>query len=239
MKRKLLARRPSPAMVVAVVALVSSLTGGAVAATLITGDDIAQNAIAKKHIKKNAVVSKKVKNGSLLAKDFKAGQLVAGAPGPVGPAGAACLPTIPECVGPKGDKGDPGTPGTNGAQGEPGPFPGTLPTGKTIRGHYSMSAKATAVSDFASDNISFGFKFATPPTLVKVASGGSDANCPGNNDNPGANPGFLCVFQSGFQANHTGIQSIDGPDEFGISLFIWSSAAGMFWDYGTWAATSP
>jgi hypothetical protein len=42
-------------MVVALVALVSSLTGGAIAATVIT--------------------SKQVKNGSLLAKDFKKGQL--------------------------------------------------------------------------------------------------------------------------------------------------------------------
>jgi hypothetical protein len=48
-------RRPSPAMVVAFIALFSSLVGGAVAARLIT--------------------SKQVKNGSLLAKDFKKGQL--------------------------------------------------------------------------------------------------------------------------------------------------------------------
>ena len=48
-------RKPSPAMVVAVIALISSLAGTAVAAKLIT--------------------SKQVKNGSLLAKDFKKGQL--------------------------------------------------------------------------------------------------------------------------------------------------------------------
>lgn len=132
MKQRLLARRPSPAMVVAVVALVSSLTGGAVAATLITGKDIAKNAIAKKHIKKNAVVSKKVKDGSLLAEDFKPGQLVAGAPGATGPQGPkgdqgeACLPTNPLCVGPKGDKGDPGTNGVNGAPGAVGPTAGYM-----------------------------------------------------------------------------------------------------------------
>jgi hypothetical protein len=102
MKRKLLARRPSPAMVVAVVALVSSLTGVAVGAALITGDDIAKKAIAKKHLKKNAVVTKKVKNGTLLADDFKAGQLKEGVQG---------------IEGLKGDKGDPGEDGTNGADG--------------------------------------------------------------------------------------------------------------------------
>jgi hypothetical protein len=110
MPRKLFGR-PSPAMVVALVALVSSLTGGAVAAPLITGDDIAKNAIAKKHIKKNAVVSKKVKDGSLLSKDFKAGQLPAGATGPVGPVGLA---------GAKGDTGDTGATGPAGATGATG-----------------------------------------------------------------------------------------------------------------------
>ena len=118
MRKRLSARRPSAAMVVAVVALVSSLTGGAVAATLITGDDIAKKAVAKKHIKKNAVVSKKVKDRSLKARDFKAGQLPAGATGPAGPQGAkgepgaACLPSNPDCVGPQGLKGEPGQPAT-------------------------------------------------------------------------------------------------------------------------------
>jgi hypothetical protein len=102
MKRKLLARRPSPAMVVAVVALVSSLTGVAIGAALITGDDIARKAIAKKHLKKDAVVTKKVKNGTLLADDFKAGQLKEGVQG---------------IEGLKGDKGDPGEDGRDGADG--------------------------------------------------------------------------------------------------------------------------
>ncbi|HYH58916.1 MAG TPA: hypothetical protein VD790_06815 [Thermoleophilaceae bacterium] len=88
MKRRLLAQRPSPAMIVAIVALICSLSAGAVAATLITGKDIKKGAIAKKHIKKNAVVSKKVKNGSLKASDFKANQLPAGPTGPTGPAGS-------------------------------------------------------------------------------------------------------------------------------------------------------
>jgi len=115
MRRRLLSRRPSPAMVVAVVALVSSLTGGAVAATLITGADIKNGTIGTKDIKKNAVVSKKVKNGSLLSKDFKAGQLPTGATGPQGSQG------IPGAKGDKGDKGDPGTNGANGTDGATGP----------------------------------------------------------------------------------------------------------------------
>jgi hypothetical protein len=142
MNSKLLSRRPSPAMVVALVALCSSLTGGAVAATLLTGKDIAKGAIAKKHLKADAVRSGKVKDGSLLSQDFKAGQLPAGSRGPqglpgakgdTGAAGAQGAQGLPGAkgdagaagaAGAKGDpgaKGDSGAPGTDGATGPRGP----------------------------------------------------------------------------------------------------------------------
>jgi hypothetical protein len=107
MKRTLAPRRPSPAMVVALVALCSSLTGVAVGATLITGGDVKNGSIGtkdlknggvtKKDLKKNSVRTKKVKNGSLQAEDFAAGEF----PG-TGPTGLQ---------GPKGDKGDKGDTG--------------------------------------------------------------------------------------------------------------------------------
>jgi hypothetical protein len=95
-------RLPSPAMLVALVALVIALGGTSYAAiTLpknsvgtkqirkhaVTASKIKARAVTKSKIRANAVRSSKVKDGSLLAKDFKAGQLPAG---------------------PKGDKGDPG-----------------------------------------------------------------------------------------------------------------------------------
>jgi hypothetical protein len=100
-------------MVVALVALVSSLTGGAVAATLITAGDLAKNAVRSPHIKNRGVKGKDikpralktahVKDGSLLRADFRRGQLPAGEQGPQGDPGEQ---------GPKGDKGDPGDPAT-------------------------------------------------------------------------------------------------------------------------------
>jgi hypothetical protein len=77
-------RRPSPALIIAVVALVAALDGPAIAsetahiAKKITGSQIASNAIT----------SSKVKDHSLLSKDFKSGQLPAGPQGPQGPQGA-------------------------------------------------------------------------------------------------------------------------------------------------------
>jgi hypothetical protein len=100
---RLFARRPSPAMVVAFVALLAALSGTAVALpgkNTVDSGDIKKANVKKSDIAKNAVISGKVKDGSLLAKDFKAGEL------PAGPQGT------PGAPGAKGDKGDPGDAGT-------------------------------------------------------------------------------------------------------------------------------
>lgn len=93
---------PSPALIVAVVALFASLTGGAVAASLITG----------KNVKDGSLTGKDVKDRSLLAKDFKKGQVPKGAVGKAGPVGPAGVP---------GAKGDAGAAGPAGAVGPAGP----------------------------------------------------------------------------------------------------------------------
>jgi hypothetical protein len=91
--------RVSPAVVIASIALLVSLTGTSVAAV----SQLARNSVGTPQLKNNAVNSKKVKNGSLLRADFKAGQIPAGARGPAGPAGPAGAP---------GQAGAPGAPGT-------------------------------------------------------------------------------------------------------------------------------
>ena len=58
--------RPSPAMIVAIVALVLSLGGTSYAAIILPA-----NSVGTKQIKKSAVVSSKVKNESLTAADVK------------------------------------------------------------------------------------------------------------------------------------------------------------------------
>jgi hypothetical protein len=85
-------KRPSPALVIACLALFVALGGTGYAAMKLPA-----NSVGSAQIRKNAVTGAKVKDGSLLAQDFRAGQLPAGV---------------------KGDKGDKGD---QGVQGLPGP----------------------------------------------------------------------------------------------------------------------
>ena len=76
-------RPPSPALVVACLALAVSLTGGAYAvSTALPG-----NSVGTAQLKANAVNSAKVQNRSLRASDFAIGQIPKGRQGPAGAAG--------------------------------------------------------------------------------------------------------------------------------------------------------
>jgi hypothetical protein len=72
-------KRPHPlsvvALVVAVLALVTSLGGTSIAAKLITGKDIKDNSVTSKDIKNNSVSAKDVKSKSLTGKQVKDGSL--------------------------------------------------------------------------------------------------------------------------------------------------------------------
>jgi hypothetical protein len=96
-------RRPSPAMVIALLALFVAMAGTGYAAV-----SLPKNSVGPKQIKGGAVNSRKVKDGTLLAADFKSGQLPAGAQGLPGPRG---IEGPRGADGPQGAKGTPGAPG--------------------------------------------------------------------------------------------------------------------------------
>jgi hypothetical protein len=102
--KRITRNRPSPSMVIAVIALIAGLSGSAIAKPV-------ANLIGGKQIKKNAVTSRHVKNGSLRMSDLNAGvrntlRSHSSSDGQRGP------------QGPKGSKGDRGP---RGLQGPPGP----------------------------------------------------------------------------------------------------------------------
>lgn len=91
-----LLRRPSPAMVVACLALLVALGGTSIAAV---SQLVPRNSVGTAQLRNNAVTTPKVRNGaitgakvqnrSLRRVDFAPGQLPAGPTGPQGPAGPA------------------------------------------------------------------------------------------------------------------------------------------------------
>ena len=90
-----LVRRPSPAMIVACIALLVALGGTSVAAVSqlarnsVGTPQLQTGAVTNPKLRNNAVNSAKVANRSLLRSDFAPGQLPAGPVGPQGPAGPA------------------------------------------------------------------------------------------------------------------------------------------------------
>lgn len=75
-------RRPSPALVISLIALFFSLAGTGWAVT-----QLPRNSVGSAQLKANAVSGPKVKDGSLSAADFAAGTLLTGATGAAGPQG--------------------------------------------------------------------------------------------------------------------------------------------------------
>ena len=139
--RKLLRRRPSPAMVVACLALLVALGGTSIAAVsqLVPRNSVGtvqlrNSAVTNPKLRNNAVNSAKVANRSLLRSDFAPGQLPAGPTGPQGPAGAA---------GPAGPAGAAGVIGAITVRTAPTVVndPGAAPDGTWTSGRITRSCE--------------------------------------------------------------------------------------------------
>ncbi len=184
----------------------------------------------------NSVGSKQVINGALQTKDLskKARKALKGNRGLRGLTGA------------QGAKGATGAQGAQGLQGPTGPFPGVLPSGKTIRGQYAMYDRAVGASEYAYDAISFGFTLASPPQVHFIKTGTAPpATCPGTVTSPQANAGHLCVYESatianaGADRNAWTLPAGAAAGTIGASVYTSSAGAGNYYDFGTWAVTSP
>ncbi len=101
-------RRPSPAMIIACLALAVSLGGTGVAAVNAV---LPNNSVGTAQLKNNAVTAAKVQRGTLRRSNFAPGVLAL-TPGPQGAQGP------PGPAGPQGQKGDTGAAGAPGAIGD-------------------------------------------------------------------------------------------------------------------------
>jgi Collagen triple helix repeat (20 copies) len=255
--------RFTPSTVIATVALVFAMTGGAVAVNSQSGPSSAKAPV------------RVASNVASVAKSKARVKAKAGPRGPVGPQGlqgpaGATGPAGPQ--GPAGAKGETGAAGTNGTDGqkgetgatgatgpagptgptgppgEPWPVGGTLPAKATEKG--AWSASGMPVKAFSAEvlfgSISFTIPLATAPAVHVIEELGHETTeCPGGVTKPEALPGNLCIFLN-YKENVGGILSSDpgsgGFEEAGITgsvLFVTAAKAGEgVLAKGTWAVTA-
>jgi Collagen triple helix repeat (20 copies) len=241
-------RGVSPASVVAVLALVFAMSGGAYAAKkyLITSTRQISPSVLKQL---RGAAGKAGANGTAGAPGTPGAKGDTGAPGPKGETGA---PGAKGDTGAPGPKGDTGAPGPKGETGPPGPFTETLPKGATETGTWIAVAGTEGI---ASDGISFSIQLAAPLdgghvhyiTAEEVTNNQLPEGCAGTAEKPEAERGFLCVFE-GPATPIPGVEArLETPDtapaklgagRTGAILVLLSEAAAETRLYGTWAVTA-
>jgi Collagen triple helix repeat (20 copies) len=198
-----------------------------------------------------------------------------GAQGPQGPAGAAGAAgaagtsvTSTESkskIGPCKEGGSAFAAGSatsyacNGEKGKEGTFGGqTLPEGKTLTGQWSLIGQAPEVFSVVGSSISFPLPLNEPPLKHYIRAGETTlpAGCTGSVEEPGADPGNLCVFAQFEENTELEIGGLTLPDVFsfseagsegdtgtkagrlGFGMETFSHEAGAVKLYGSWAVTA-
>jgi hypothetical protein len=291
-----LRRHLSYANVVATLAMVLAMSGGALAAThyLIT---------STKQISPKVLAGLKGRQGPAGAAGAAGPPGTKGEPGANGAAGTAGTKgdrgTVGEKgeLGPKGEKGEKGSKGEpgenvasktltssdaacnkeggseftsesgvtfacNGKEGSPWTASGTLPSGATETGQWSLSSGAAEVEGKLEESRSVPLSFSIPLALASTTTPHyigegeeekephesqaiKEGKCKGPANNPKATAGNLCIFLFGTQTNAKEIFVVnagdDGPEEVGptgVLIFFVPEKVGLMSASGTWAVTA-
>ncbi len=157
-------------MVVALVALVIALGGGAYALT-----SLPAGSVGTPQLRKSAIVSSKVRNRSLLAVDFKQGELPRGSRGATGATGAAGAPGPAGPEGPPGPQGGQGVPGTQGIPGVDGSRGATGGTGSAgpSYGTAAVGASSSTTTSCVVDGLQLVYTTISPSSTLRLFATGS------------------------------------------------------------------
>lgn len=248
--------------VIAVVALVFAMAGGAWAASGgLTGKQKKEvKNIAKAEAKKVAVPGPQGPTGPA-GKDGTNGK--DGSTGNAGAAGAPGKGVVTGTVAPGADcpeggvsveveasgskklvcNGEPGIEGEKGPPGDPWTAGGTLPSEKSELGSFAAGPLIEG-QEFVWVPISYGIPLASKPKVNFMDSGATPTEaCPGTFEDPKAKAGNLCLYKSnGFglefveeEDPETGITG-EGSGKAGVNLFF--SGETNFSARGVWVVTA-
>lgn len=210
-------RHPSPALIIACIALFVSIGGVGYAASKIGTNDIKNGAVTAKKLHKKAVSTKKIKNNAVNSNKIGDGQVTQ-------------------------------------ADVEGGYYPASspAPSGTTLRGDWALRVSNSIAGQRMQTAISYGeLGLTTAPTPHYVAVGdATPPGCSGDVENPGADPGNLCVFEKVTDNITAGTQTVfnvdgnPGADPWGAGIAANATAgtAAAATDTrfrGSWAVTAP
>lgn len=131
----------------------------------------------------------------------------AGAVGAAGPGGKEGLPGAEGKQGTQGVQGIQGIEGKEGKEGSPWTVGSALPSGKSLKGEWSVVATAKEATNEFANSVSFALPLASAPAthFIRIGEGENEeeskwapsikqGKCKGSVASPEAAPGNLCVF---------------------------------------------
>jgi hypothetical protein len=234
--KHLFRRRPSPAMVVALVALFVSLAGISYGAATIGSSQIKNNSVRSSDIRNNSVQSKDIRNSTIRGKDVRNNSLT-NSDIKNSDLQASVLDGINS---------------TGFFQ-----FGSTVPSGQTITGTFgdlgSPNASGAATTSYQREAVQFSVPAPADLTAAQInfapsaAGGDDDATCNGTAAAPSAPAGKVCLYPTG---NYSGAQNGTGTGEiirgssgastrFGFQVFSQGAGNAFSGFIGIWAYTAP
>lgn len=227
-------RRPSPATVLALIALVFAMAGTGVAArsyVITSSSQIKNGAVTGADVRDSSLTGRDIKNRSLTAADF-AGSVR-------GPAGA---PGAQGAQGPQGTQGPKGDRGVSAWE--------TIPSGVTVTGSKTVWMPSAGNDALYSFSIDLGARapVALADATVNFAGAQSlfrpdgDLSCTGSPAAPTAPPGKVCLYLADGYMNLEDVegfaQPVGGDLSFQVRWHATSAVNSMRWT-ATWAYTAP
>ena len=233
--------RLSPAGVIALIALVFAMIGGAYASTHPRAG-MRDRAAKAKYLTKSqvlALIKQNASQGPAGDAGPKGDQGSQGAKGDPGNAGTSVTNT-PIAPGPANAncklggaefKVGAGTP-TYACNGEP---PKEVAKGETVAGAWSSIINAEG---YGETSVSFPAPLHGAPAdgshVQLVLEGATVTGCPGTRTDPKADEGYACFYVANYASGT--FKVLGAPSQFGITLFIEEPPARQI--YGSWAVTS-